>query len=195
MATLRRTFLKLSGSALGAALALKGLNLFAEQEEEIDFAPQQSDWIVDRGNYYIVTVPEGKSFSRYDFDKPVLFMLKDRAEVSEVSIDGFITIVGSANCSFLSSKVDTSKTVLQKPRAAILIDRETRELVCKGNHIVTGPSSHTCIEVPGSLTKVDLLNTRLDAPENVISQMLSSIHEQFGAQRIRDFMDTLKQPA
>jgi hypothetical protein len=63
MNLLRRTFLKASaGVALAAAAMSKGLTLL--DEPELLIADSHKDWIEDRGEFYIVRVPDYKTFAR-----------------------------------------------------------------------------------------------------------------------------------
>lgn len=87
----RRGFLKLTGQAAAAVTTialLPGVRVFAEPI----IASPWRDWIVDKGDWYEVFVPAGKTLIKETFKKPVLLILGDAATFGDCSVEGFVNV-------------------------------------------------------------------------------------------------------
>jgi len=148
MSLLRRTFLKLTGGAATAIALSHHLISYAEQEELLPIDnTTKSDWILDKGHYYTVTVPRKKLLKNESFDKPVLFILQEDAIVDSIFVNGFTTVVANEGAVFSSSYIDCKKTILKNPRAAVLIDKTSNRLSYLGNQVDGGPSTSYGLEM------------------------------------------------
>jgi hypothetical protein len=110
----RRGFLKVV-SALAAATGL------VRYIETPILMPNKHEWIEDMGDYYIVRVPEGKTFANERLDKPTLFGLEDRATVTGIEVLGYANVYHKGQFAFMHSRFDTSKMILDHKRPAMNI--------------------------------------------------------------------------
>ena len=86
--TNKRGFLKLASALVGGLMVTK-----LSAAPIIDFTKKVShDWVEDRGDFYIVRVPDYKTFSNEVLDKPTVFLLGDQTTVRGVSIDGYANV-------------------------------------------------------------------------------------------------------
>lgn len=77
----RRSFLKLSAAA--------GITLYAEP---LILLPDGVPWVEDKGDFYILRVPDGKSVNGLKLDKPTIVLAGAKSIISNVDIDGFCNI-------------------------------------------------------------------------------------------------------
>jgi hypothetical protein len=120
MNLLRRTFLKVSASvALASAAMSKGLILL--DEPELPIADNYKDWIEDRGNFYIVRVPDYKTFAKETLDKPTILLLGENSIAKDLDINGYLNVEISNRSQFISTRVDSSKYIVSVDRPIINI--------------------------------------------------------------------------
>lgn len=142
----RRGFIA-AASALSASVAAAmnlptGIKLLNETDNE-EPVEKSKDWITDRGDYYIVHVPEGKTFKNEDLDKSTVFYLENYSTATNMSINGFVNIILLGEYSrFDRAHIDTRNTRLAsgKERAVIIVDdrRKSRPpMVINELHIQT----------------------------------------------------------
>lgn len=148
--TLSRRGFMVAASALAASVGI-GNKLVTLIETENETPIQKySDWITDRGDYYIVRIPHGKSFSNHTFDKSVAFYMENDTTVSNVSVNGFTNLIMQQKDSRVmvrDSLFDSTSTKLAsgKSRAVVLIDGSLDQSVFTGLHVQPGPSNDCCI--------------------------------------------------
>jgi len=120
MNLLRRTFLKASaGVALAAAAMSKGLTLL--DEPELLIADSHKDWIEDKGDFYIVRVPDYKTFARETLDKPTILLLGENSTAKDLDIDGYLNVEIGNYSHFLDSRIDSSKYLVSTGRPVVNI--------------------------------------------------------------------------
>lgn len=122
----RRTFLKVASSTVGAMVVHK----YAEPFEVLP----ENDWITDRGDFYIVRVPDFKTFKNELLNKPTIFILGQSAVVSGCEVIGFANIAAPKGGTFDSCKVDSS--AMEVPRKRSIIEIREDGLVLTGNHVI-----------------------------------------------------------
>lgn len=128
----RRGFM-VAASALVATVSQamnlnKGIVSLIETDKEAP-VEKANEWITDRGDFYIVRVPEGKTFSKHDFDKSVVFYLEHQATVSMVSVMGFTNLILESDAArFTDGYLDCSNTKLAsgKERACMVVDNRSK---------------------------------------------------------------------
>ena len=144
---LRRSFLKLAAAVTGGVVITK----YLEPMELLD--DEAKDWIEERNGFYIVRVPDFKTFSNETLDKPTIFLLGQEAVVRDLEIFGYANIFAPkygtlTNCMFNASKVQT-----ETQRPIVLIGDGTKMYL--GGCIFTGNSTTTAgISLPGSDVQV-----------------------------------------
>jgi hypothetical protein len=74
MNTTRRTFLRLTGAAAGALV-------IAKYAEPLAVLADHGPWVEDKGDFYIVRVPDFKTFANEHLEKPTIFLLGESATV------------------------------------------------------------------------------------------------------------------
>ncbi len=127
----RRTFLKVASATVGAMVIHK----YAEPFEVL----QENDWITDRGDFYIVRVPDFKTFKNELLNKPTIFILGQSAVVSNCDVLGFTNIAAPKGGLFRDSAVDTSRMEVPRMRSIVEIGG-SNHLVITGLHGISGPS-------------------------------------------------------
>lgn len=118
---IRRGFLKLMGAA-GAAVAL------ARYSEPVIAMPACKDWIEDKGDYYIVRVPDFKTFVNVKLDKPAIFGLGEAAVVRGVSVMGFSNVYAPRGGKVLESQFDARGMTVGRARSVVHLAGSDMEL-------------------------------------------------------------------
>lgn len=113
----RRGFLKV----LGAIAASTGIIHYAEAKV---LMPEQGSWIEDKGDYYIVRIPDGKTFAHETLDKPTIFGFGQDSRVEYVTVNGFVNMYMPRGGYVYGSKFDASKCAMHGRREVILVDGE-----------------------------------------------------------------------
>lgn len=116
MVSTRRAFLR----ALGAAAAAIGITRYAEPELLIPDV--HHDWIEDRGDFYVVRVPDFKTFANETLNKPTIFLLGQESTMKYVEVNSYANIAMGLGASVLSSRFDSSKAQAGKPRATVNVN-------------------------------------------------------------------------
>lgn len=124
----RRGFVA-AASALAATVSAamnlpSGIKLINETDSE-EPVNLSKDWITDKGDYYIVRVPEGKSFWNETLDKSTVFYIENGGSVKHVRVNGFVNaIVLNEYASLSNCIIDASKTRLAsgKERSPLVVD-------------------------------------------------------------------------
>jgi len=144
----RRGFLQIATMLIGGVAIGKFI------EPEIAIAKTHKDWIEDRGGFYIVRVPDFKTFSRERLDKPTIFLLGDESEVSYVDVTGYANfdipktgIIHS--CSFDGSKMHVDG------RDSVVILNAGRQMPPLYNLSIVGNHSTRCAHVELSKTSCE----------------------------------------
>lgn len=102
---LRRTFLKTATALVGGVLAAKYL------EPLTNISQIHNDWIEDKGDYYIVRIPDNSIFSNEILDKPTIFVTGAYVALKRLEITGFVNIIAKGPISVMDSMFDASKSV------------------------------------------------------------------------------------
>lgn len=90
----------------------QGLIALVEAENESP-VESVSDWITDKGDFYVVRVPAGKTFSIDLLDKSSVFYLENAAMVTRTQINGFVNVVFETNLGQVKEcYFDATNTVL-----------------------------------------------------------------------------------
>jgi hypothetical protein len=112
----RRTFVKKSMALVG------GLSVITYAEPKVLFF-KDVDWVTDKGDYYIVKVPDFKMLSREIFDKPCIILLGERAVVSDVRVQGFVNIT-APRCGLVKDcHFDASSSQVLRDRPAMIVEK------------------------------------------------------------------------
>lgn len=110
----RRTFLKL---AAATATALD-ITRYAEPLQKI---ASKGEWVEDRGDFYVVRVPDFKTFARETLDKPTIFLLGERATVADVMVAAHCNIHAPKGGRVVGSYFDTRMVEMEKSRPVMLL--------------------------------------------------------------------------
>lgn len=112
-------------ATVSAAMSLPpGIKLLNETDNE-EPVNLSKEWITDKGDYYIVHVPEGKTFSGEMLDKSTVFYMEQFSRVNNVSVMGFANVILlSDTCQFTNSDIDATTTRLAsgKERPVMILD-------------------------------------------------------------------------
>ena len=108
----RRGFLKV----LGAIAASTGIIHYAEAKV---LMPEQGSWIEDKGDYYIVRIPDGKTFARETLDKPTIFGFGRDSSMREVTVNGFSNLYLQSGASTYDCAFDARGYSIEGRTAAL----------------------------------------------------------------------------
>jgi hypothetical protein len=107
----RRGFLKLA--------AASGIAMYAEPI--VRMALSYRDWIEDRGDFFIVRVPDFKSFANEDLSKPVVFLLGQQAAVRAVRVAGFVNVQAPRGAVIAECEFDARMVSVGRDRPVVTL--------------------------------------------------------------------------
>ncbi len=129
----RRGFLKLVGAAVPAIYAARAVAVY-------DYAAAPTaklePWIKDRGAWYEIYIPEGKTMAKEMFDKPCLIIAESRSAILDCSFYGFVDMAAKEH-RFSGNLIDCSGKVFAKPRALLTL-RESENTEISYCHLLGG---------------------------------------------------------
>lgn len=108
----KRGFIKLGTSLIA------GVSVARFSEIIIDVKPLH-EWIEDRGDFYIVRIPDFKTFSKEILDKPTMLLFGEQSTASDITCNGFVNIYMPNGGTFTDSLVDTSKSMMAGRNAPV----------------------------------------------------------------------------
>jgi len=97
----------------------KGLTLL--DEPELLIADSHKDWIEDKGEFYIVRVPDYKTFARETLNKPTILLLGENSIAKDLDINGYLNVELSHESLFIDSRIDSSKYITTLDRSIVYI--------------------------------------------------------------------------
>lgn len=139
----RRGFLKLLGAAVGAA-AVPGILTYAEPLLAIPI--EGREWVEDRGDFYVVRVPDFKTFAREVLDKPTIFLLGQQAILTNVLVSGFANLSAPRAGVIRDCTFDAREVASLQPRTVLTIGAATTQLSMIGCNLL-GASKGCAIEM------------------------------------------------
>lgn len=145
----RRVFAK----CIGAAAALIGVPssgalLYREDDQLV--VPPRNDWIEDRGDHYVVNVPDFKMLQREFFDKPTIFLLGTESVLADVHVEGFVNIRMGTHSQFRDSRIDARnfRTTVNRPTVLLGAPTATKgPVVFSRLNVLSAPQAESCIAV------------------------------------------------
>ncbi len=117
----RRTFLKTGTVLVGGVLLFKYIEPIVPIAE-----PKKHEWVEDKGDFYIVRVPDTKSFVNETLDKPTIFLLGENTLIKGLNIKGYINVAYKGNCAISDLYLDTSKMTLPNERSLMYIENGSK---------------------------------------------------------------------
>lgn len=109
----RRGFLKTSMALIGGAV------IATYVEPLITLVNTPRDWIEDRNDFYIVRIPDGKTFAKETLTKPTLFVFGLGSVVDRVQVSGFVNLCGGAGTRVTNSFFDCSKCFIEGRKSVV----------------------------------------------------------------------------
>lgn len=113
----KRGFLKLASALIG------GVSFMRYAEPVIAMPKVTHDWIDDRGDFVIITVPDFKTFKNEVIPKPAIFALGEGALVAGCEISGFSNIFAKQGASLKDCLFDGSRMLTENSRAVVTLVR------------------------------------------------------------------------
>lgn len=111
----RRTFMKLGVQAVGALSVVR----YADAFQPI---PESRMWIEDKGDFCIVRVPENKTFDNEVFEKPVIFIMGDGANVLRTTVNSFSNFAVGRNALVSDCVFDVGNSVMKDRKEVVIMD-------------------------------------------------------------------------
>ena len=113
----RRSFLKTGTTLVGGVLLTKYIEPIVPIAEL-----KKHEWIEDKGDFYIVRVPDSKTFANEMLDKPTIFLLGHYTVVKDIVVNGCVNVVAKGESLIHDCNIDASKIMLPNPRPIIVVD-------------------------------------------------------------------------
>ena len=113
----RRSFLKTGTTLVGGVLLTKYIEPIVPIAEL-----KKHEWIEDKGDFYIVRVPDSMTFANELLDKPTIFLLGHYTVVKDVVVNGYANISHKGTSLITASKFDVSKMLLSTNRPVLLVE-------------------------------------------------------------------------
>lgn len=153
----RRSFLKTGTTLVGGVLLTKYIEPIVPIAEL-----NKHEWIEDKGDFYIVRVPDSKTFAKEILDKPTIFLLGHYSVVKDIVVNGYINVAIKGESLIHDCIIDASKIMLPSHRPMAVVDHgylEANKLRLERCHFksnpVQPPTSGFMINAnPGSLTLI-----------------------------------------
>lgn len=118
MSILRRSFLKIGTAIVGGLTIAK----YIEPMEKIENT--YKDWIEERNGFYIVRVPDFKTFEKEHLNMPTIFLMGQNSALRNCQIDGYANIDANSNSINVSDVYfDTRKLIVPNHRPVLLVSR------------------------------------------------------------------------
>lgn len=118
---LRRNFLK---NAFAVATTAAATGACAKQFITIDeiIVPEEKpiDWIIDKGEYYLVNIPDGKTLKRERLDKPSIIKMGQGSTIGDLTVVGYCNIFSKHEIVMNNLATECGNYITKEPRSSIL---------------------------------------------------------------------------
>ena len=114
----RRSFLKVLASTVGLTTLPSGVLVY--DEPLVPTTPKS--WVVDKGDYYEVWIPDHKTIERESFDKPIVLFLGNRSRINKCHVLGAATVYAKLGSSITSCGFVTKYSQFLRSRPAISVE-------------------------------------------------------------------------
>lgn len=132
----RRGFLKIATSLVGA------LSIAKYSEPLFAIPNAYKDWIEDKGDFFIVRVPDFKSFANELLAKPVIFLMGEKSIIRGVNVQGFANLYAPKGGACIDSIFDARQMTIERIRPILeLKNAENTKFELTGCAVYT-PSTH-----------------------------------------------------
>lgn len=113
----RRSFLKTGTTLVGGVLLTKYIEPIVPIAEL-----KKHEWVEDKGDFYIVRVPDSKTFANELLDKPTIFLLGHHTVVRDIIVNGYANISHKGTSLITTSRFDVSKMLLSTNRSILSVE-------------------------------------------------------------------------
>lgn len=137
----KRGFLKLGAALVG------GVSLMRYAEPAIAL-PEPQEWIEDRGDFFIIRIPDGKELVNELIAKPAIILLGAGAELRRVWIDGFANLMAPKGGILRDCSFDGSTMSTESARPVLLL-RGSSHLSILGGMITGNEKNSSGIDFSG----------------------------------------------
>ena len=134
----RRGFIKIGMAVVGAFTLAK----YAEPLIEVSDLHQ---WIEDKGDFYIIRVPDFKTFAKETLNKPTIFLLGEQATVRDVEIFGYANVYAPKGGTITQSRIDGSKMITEVERPLLTLKGE--RIFVTDSNFVGSPTTPSAIYI------------------------------------------------
>ena len=128
----RRGFIKIGMAVVGAFTLAK----YAEPLIEVSDLHQ---WIEDKGDFYIIRIPDFKTFAKETLNKPTIFILGEQSTVRDVEIFGYANVYAPKGGLITDMLFDGRKMVTEKARPLVVLN--ARGLKLENSNFHNNPTS------------------------------------------------------
>ena len=134
----RRLFLKTGTTLVGGVLLTKYIEPIVPIAEL-----KKHEWIEDKGDFYIVRVPDSMTFANELLDKPTIFLLGHYTVVKDIVVNGYANVAAKGESLIHGCNIDASKIILPNPRPIIVVDiddAKTNKIRMEHCHFKSNPA-------------------------------------------------------
>jgi len=135
------TELSRRGFILQATALVGGLSISHYLEPFLAVPDKYKDWIEDRGDFFVVRVPDGKRLEGQTFDKPTILLLGALACFKSNTVKGYLNVYAPKQGAILNSFVDARACRTDRERPAIML--KGSRLLFSRNTIDSSAGTHT----------------------------------------------------
>lgn len=148
----RRGFLKVGVASVAGTLLTK------YTEPLVRLAYNKSDWITDKGDYYILQIPESKSFSNMEFDKPLIVVMGNSSRLKEISVSGLTNVIMGHYTTINSCRFDSRSFLSEEQRPVVKLSvRGSDNWIVSDCSFFAGPNTSYSIDVENRESKGGLI--------------------------------------
>lgn len=136
----RRGFLKVGVASVAGVLLAK----YAEPVMSI--LDNKGDWITDKGDYYILRIPDFKSFANHKFDKPLIVVMGESSRMHHTTVQGMTNIIVPKGGEVTECEFNCKEFLTEEPRPVVKVSENSNKVTITDAVIIGGPTTSYCID-------------------------------------------------
>lgn len=136
----RRGFLKVGVASVAGVLLAK----YAEPVMSI--LDNKNDWVTDKGDYYILRIPDFKSFANHKFDKPLIVVMGECSRMSNTTVQGMTNLIVPKGGEVAKCSFNCREFLTEEPRPVVKVSEKHNNLTVVDSEFIGGLTTNYCID-------------------------------------------------